>query len=711
MEKDRKKKTKGYTDADLMALIGTRKASSLNTEEGDLSDRRKDALDRYLGKKYGDERTGQSQVVTRQCLEAVEWSLPSLMRVFASSDKIAEFEPVGPEDEEQAKQETDYINHVFMKQNDGFVVLYTWIKDILMNPNGYIKVFWEEEDVVTTETYEGLNEDDLAMLDQDDTLEPMEKEEVQSIEITPLGEVPVVLYNVKYRRTVTEGRVVVSPIPAEELSIDGKLPTVSLENADFITHTTQLSRSTLIQRGYDESIVNSLPAVTNARSEDSEKSNRFESIVGSDGADDTSTDKASELVEIEDCVMYLDYDGDGIAEFRHILGSGKHIFENEEIDYNPFLAGTAVPLPHSHVGLSWQELVEDLQKIYTTLTRQLLNNLYRTNNPRTIVGRGVNLNDVLNDLPNSPIRATNIENIRIEPTAPVIQNVLPAFDMLDKNKESRIGVSRSTMGLDADALSRVTKGAFLGSLEQANQRLELLARILAEFSIKPLFLKIHRLLLTHQTFAKSLKVAGEWLTVNPSEWRERKDMSILVGLGTGNKQAQAEAINRILEVQHAVLQAGMPLVSPQEVFNSAAHLVKLAGLPNAEKYFKDPTKMKPEELNPPKPPGEEEALAAAQMELAKVEREKAQLKNQTDMLSIQQKAQAEQQRLQAKIADLEAAIMQREQDMGLKIREMARKELEVLLKSELEQTKILSSNMKDLQQQQEAARSQFDERN
>jgi hypothetical protein len=48
-------------------------------------------------------------------------SLPSLMDIFAGSDEVVRFEAVGPEDEAAAQQETDYVNHVFMQQNAGFM--------------------------------------------------------------------------------------------------------------------------------------------------------------------------------------------------------------------------------------------------------------------------------------------------------------------------------------------------------------------------------------------------------------------------------------------------------------------------------------------------------------------------------------------------------------------------------------------------------------
>ena len=90
--------------------------------------------------------------------------LPQLMDIFAGSDEVVRFEPVGPEDEEAAQQETDYVNHVFMQQNPGFMTLYGFIKDALLSKVGIVKIWWEEREEEQRETYYDLDEAQFAML-------------------------------------------------------------------------------------------------------------------------------------------------------------------------------------------------------------------------------------------------------------------------------------------------------------------------------------------------------------------------------------------------------------------------------------------------------------------------------------------------------------------------------------------------------------------
>src|SRR5262249_1714243 len=74
------------------------------------------------------------------------------------------FAPVGPEDVAAAEQERDYVNHVFMQQNPGFLVLYSFIKDALLSKVGVVKVWWECRDEVERETYLDQPDDAFALI-------------------------------------------------------------------------------------------------------------------------------------------------------------------------------------------------------------------------------------------------------------------------------------------------------------------------------------------------------------------------------------------------------------------------------------------------------------------------------------------------------------------------------------------------------------------
>ena len=123
-------------------------------------------MDHYHGRPYGNEVEGRSAVVSKDLAEAVDWALPSIMRVFTQSGSIAEFDPIGPEDEQLAQQESDYTNQVIMRDNNGFMVLHDAIKDTLLLKNGYVKHFWEETEKVEEVPYTGLTMEQIIQMFQ-----------------------------------------------------------------------------------------------------------------------------------------------------------------------------------------------------------------------------------------------------------------------------------------------------------------------------------------------------------------------------------------------------------------------------------------------------------------------------------------------------------------------------------------------------------------
>jgi hypothetical protein len=124
------------SNIDLQALVNSSRDDALAAMSAiNLSEDRAKALDYYLGHMDGDmpAEPGRSQAVSADVADVIEGLMPELMDIFAGSDEVVKFEPVGPNDEAQAQQETDYVNHVSMQQNPGFMVLYFFIKDALLS--------------------------------------------------------------------------------------------------------------------------------------------------------------------------------------------------------------------------------------------------------------------------------------------------------------------------------------------------------------------------------------------------------------------------------------------------------------------------------------------------------------------------------------------------------------------------------------------------
>jgi hypothetical protein len=152
---------------DVQTMLAAERASALAaiTSEQLMNDRAS-AMAYYQGDMSQDmpAQEGRSKAVSTDVSDIIEGLMPQLMDIIAGTDEIVRFEPVGPEDEEAAQQETDYVNHVLMQLNDGWQVLYDFAKDGLLSKTGICKVWWEEREQEERETYYDLTEEQYQAL-------------------------------------------------------------------------------------------------------------------------------------------------------------------------------------------------------------------------------------------------------------------------------------------------------------------------------------------------------------------------------------------------------------------------------------------------------------------------------------------------------------------------------------------------------------------
>jgi hypothetical protein len=624
---------------ELLSIIEAHEARSLGDDDGELTSDRTEALDRYFGRPYGDEVDGRSAVVSQDLREAVDWIMPSLIRVFLASDDFLRFDPVGPEDEAQAEQESDYTNHVIVKKNHGFTLLYDWFWDALVLKNGYVKAWWDESEEVTHETYAHKTVDELALLFQElesggDKIEVVgqSSESLDGIEY----------FEVKIRRTKKYGCVKIVPIPPEEIRVSRRTRG-SLQESPFVQHETTKTRSELIEIGMKESFVEGLPAWDDQDSDEEHLARDQVAEENFDGSAATA-DRSMDEIEYKENYLRVDYDGDGIAELRKIVVVGGEIPSgerwNEEIDNIPVYYLTPKRIPHRHIGLSIEDELADVARIKTTLWRQLLDNTYLLNNVEWLVNQRVNLSDFLTSRPGGVKRVNGESPIGDAATpvmkTPIIQHVLPVLDYMDTVKENRAGVGRNTMGLDADTLKKTTEGAARMALSQANQKIEMVARLFGETGIKDLALAVHALLVKHQDKKAVEKLRGKWVDVNPTEWRERTNLTVNVGLGTGSQEEVRSNLLLMAQLQQQAAQAG--IVSPRNAYNLAEKLSDQLGFKQQGMFFTDPDSEDGHKLAQSQQGGPNPLVQAEQV--------KAEYKSQIDQMKEQMKGWAENQRLQ-----------------------------------------------------------------
>ena len=662
---------KGILEAEIDNSIGY-----IDTE---TSDDRTKALEYYLRYPYGNEVEGRSQIVTGEVAEAVDGALPQLIRVFTTTEDIVYFEPKSQNDEQSAKQATDYCNWVFYRENEGLIILHNWFKDALLQKVGIVKAYWDAKEDVVKEKYRNLTEDELALLMSDGSLEIV-RQKVDMIEIgTDEMGMPVQApsYSVTVKKVNKSGQVRIENVPPEEFLISKAAKTI--DDSPFVAHRRLMPRSDLIAMGYDKDLVDSLPTYDDL-SFTQERIARFDQ--GENPDDSPSMDPAMQNLEVYECYIRIDEDDDGIAELRRIVYCGSEILENEEADVVPFHSICPIPIPHKFFGQSLADRTMDIQLIKSTVTRQMLDNLYLTNNARAAVVDGqVNIDDMLNATPGGIIRVKSPTAIIPITVQSVTAQAFPMLEYMDSVQAKRTGVNDAQQGLDPDVLSNVTAAAVAAMVKSNSGKLELIARIFAETGVKSLFRGILHLLGKYQDKEKIVRMRGEYVSFDPRTWANEYDVSVNVGLGSGDRDQKLTMLQMILSKQEQILQQfgpSNPLVSVGQYRNTLAKFIESAGFKDANQFLNPITPEQDAQLAQPKPPTPDAQAEVAKM-LADVEREKTQAKAQIDS----QKLDLERQKLEAEYTrkGIEMQMQNQKDTADIKIKEaqLAVQQLQAIL--------------------------------
>jgi hypothetical protein len=238
------------------------------------------------------------------------------------------------------------------------------------------------------------------------------------------------------------------------------------------------------------------------------------------------------------------------------------------------------------------------------------------------------------------------------PTTPgLMQQIIPALEYCDLQREMRTGIGKDTMGVDADALQDVTKGGQLAAMSAAALKVELVARMLAE-GVKDVFLKIHSLMIRHQDKPLTVSLTGRWVDINPSQWRERTQVSINVGLGSGNREEARSNLVLLAQAQGQLAPFG--LVGPKEAYQTFKSICHLLGFENPSQYAMDPDSQEFQQWQQQHQPQPNPQLQVAQLK-AQADMQKAQMQAHTTAMQTQSQQAQENARLQSQLIQAQAA--------------------------------------------------------
>lgn len=621
-----------------------------------------DATDYYFTRPYGDEREGRSQVVTSEVRDTTQSMLPSLVRVFTASDRVVAYQPVGPEDEALANQQTDYSNYVFFKDNKGFLILYSVFKDALVRKIGVIKWWWEESTRFEGSVHTGITEEQIEVLRNSPQVDEVVILDSDLIEVD--GE-SIMVHDVELKRTIDDGRVVVKALPPEELIFSPNA--TDADDATMIGHFQDLTVGRLRAMGVPEDLIEANKGGQGSSLDTNEVRNARRIDHGAQAHVDSEGDDASRTIPFAEVYIQVGRDEEDGTELRRFRCIGRKwtIWENDIVDHVPFALFMSDPEPHTIAGLSIADWVMPIQRISSHVTRGMLDSLSGHLNPAMeVVDDQVNIKDVLNQEIGRVIRTRRPGMIREIPTAFVGGSALPVLAHLKEELAEKTGITQASAGLDPDALQSTTRAGVAATVQSAQQRLELVARVLAETGMTALFRGLLRTIVQHQDRPRTVRLRGEWVEVDPRSWDADLDVEVDVALGTGLVEDKVRFLNTVAGKQEEHIKQGSPLVSFVELRETYAEMLELMGHKNTNRFFK------------PFGPQEQQALEQAKAQsgegpspeeiLLQIEQMKVQARQAEKTAELSATQQEKMAALQLKAAQLELERIKVMGELGVK---------------------------------------------
>lgn len=665
-------RAKKIDEGELKALISSEISDAEVFVSTEVVDERVRAINYYNGQMPDTpHQEGWSEFKSRDVADVIGWVLPGIIRVFTASDRIVDYEPTKPGDEEFTDQASDYANYVFWKDNNGYRIMWDATHDSLLQADGIVKTYWDDSEECEYSVHSGLDDQSLAMLLEDPEVEIVSQKEAEPyIDVDPETGQPVTipLYDVKIKRVTSKGRLVMETVEPENFLKDRE--SITIEEARFTAHRDpHVTRSKLIEMGFDKEIVESLPRYNFSSSRLSPEANARDPYQFGNANGDPSMDR----IELYECYIKADVNGDGIAEtvlayYAGASGAGELLDWEVWDDDSPFTQIPCEPVPHRFTSRSLAGDVMDVQQIKTSVGRQLLNNAYQVNNPQKDIEAGsvINMDELVNpSVGGVLLRKPGSAPVNYTVTPSILQDALATMGFMDQVIEMRTGVSRATMALDPETLQNQTATANQNQHDSAYSQVELIARNQAELGWKKVFAKVLKLIVKHQDRPRMIRLRDQWVEMDPRQWNATMDAQINVGLGTGSRDRDMAMLNNILASQIAITDrfqaAGLSdkaIEMMPKIRKTLVKIVEAAGIKNADSFYPDIGEADLEQIK---------QMAAQMAQQPPPEVQVQQAKLQADMQKSQAELQLKQQDQQS---TLQMTAMQNEANMQLEREKM-----------------------------------------
>ena len=647
---------------------------------------------------YDKETANRSTYVSTDVRDAIMLMLPSLIRLFAASENPVFLVPRSQDEVDQAQQATDYVNYVFWCDNPGFLILYGALKDALTVRTGFVKWWCDENKETTRKRFTKITADQVQQILLENpsaklvhvgrpipsgmpTPPPMPQSPPMpppsglgstpppsgpSPSPTPMGgpsgsapggpppsmpmgppPPPPTFDEVIVQFEIDKPLIKIAGVPPEEMRLDRYART--FRDSRLVGHERVVPIDQMIAMGYPREL-----CMDHIQSQ---QINEFTMEAQLRNAGRFMSTRVGDGVLYGEWYIKADKNGDGQPELRYIctMGDDHKIVSDEEANRIKFALFSCDPISHTIVGDSIADYTEDIQKIKTNMMRGILDSLAESINPKTVVNElMVNLDDALNDDLGAVIRTRGDPNsaVMYTQTPFVGQAALPVVELMNDMLARRTGLTDAAKGLDPKAIQSSTQIGVEAVINGAQERVELVARVLCETGFRDLFTGLYNEICENPNPPRTLRVNGKFIPFDTSTFDQSMSVEVNPNLGKGNDMVRVVALSGIKNDQTALIAQmglGNPICGPQEMLNTMTDMLALANVKNVGRYFKTPTPQQMQQmLSAPKPPDPQAMAAQAMMEKVRAETAKAVGQQTIDRTKMQQENEFKHTQLQAK---------------------------------------------------------------
>ena len=604
-----------YNDSDLSPereenlkmYYGLLPAMSQDPDEGINGD-----YDSYDDKAEFHDAANRATVVSTDVRDTVMAIMPSLMRIFTSSEHIADFVATSAEAEQMTQQATDDVLYTFWEENPGFLITHSVLKDSLTEKVGVVRWQTHDDRKYTEKEFRGITEEQVAMMLQE--ANEVGNQEANVIEMGKPDEQgfidKVVIGFIKSTPTRE-----IEAVPPENLRISRRARTI--HKAPLVGIAELVSASDVVEMGFPKELV--YQYVGNYDYYSPERS------IRNPGIDFSIIDDY--IVEFGEYFIRIDKDGDGIDELRRIrtIGPNYEILEDIIVDDINIAVFCGDPRPHTVIGDAMADLVKDIQEINTALMRGALDSLSASMFPDLGVNENMtNMTDVLAPGVGRVIRTKGDPGAVMKELRPsfIGRDVFEMIQVMNAARQSRTGISEASKGVDPKALQSTNLMGIEAIVNGAQERIELIARILAETGFKDLMRGLLREIVRAPNRKRTFKRNKKWVEYDQSTYDPDLMVKVNPSLGRGNDISKMMTLQNIQQTQLMIMQQmgiNNPFVTPEQYLNTIKDQLSLVNIRNTGRYFNEITEEIMAQINGPKEPTPEEKIATAEVERVKAQ--------------------------------------------------------------------------------------------